>query len=200
MTEGRCAMVNWSENHAGPSGRTSRRHTDHGPNAPARRLAGVSQLRDPAHRVSPRARLMWHVETGITAVVVATGLGVAAVLLGPDGLRWWLLGLTVVVCATAAVVVPRWRYAVHRWEVSANAVYTQRGWWAQERRIAPMSRVQTVDLAQGPLARLFGLATVTVTTASAAGPLQIEGLDRPVALALVDELTRKADLVAGDAT
>jgi hypothetical protein len=63
-----------------------------------------------------------------------------------------------------------------------------------------MSRVQTVDFAQGPLARLFGLATVTVTTASAAGPLQIEGLDRDVALALVDELTRKADLVAGDAT
>ncbi|MBM0126647.1 PH domain-containing protein [Pimelobacter simplex] len=143
---------------------------------------------------------MWHVESGISALAVATGLGVAAVLLGPDGLRWWLLGLAVVVCATVAVVVPRWRYAVHRWEVSANAVYTQRGWWAQERRIAPMSRVQTVDLAQGPLARLFGLATVTVTTASAAGPLQIEGLDRPVALALVDELTLKADLVAGDAT
>jgi hypothetical protein len=97
-------------------------------------------------------------------------------------------------------VVPQWRYRVHRWEVSANAVYTQRGWWARERRIAPMSRVQTVDFAQGPLARLFGLATVTVTTASAAGPLQIEGLDRDVALALVDELTRKADLVAGDAT
>ncbi|MBM7519240.1 PH domain-containing protein [Nocardioides nitrophenolicus] len=160
----------------------------------------MSQLRDPAHRVSPRARLMWQVETGITALVVVVGIGVAAVLLGPDDLRWWLVALAVVVCATVAVVVPRWRYAVHRWEVSANAVYTQRGWWAQERRIAPMSRVQTVDLAQGPLARLFGLATVTVTTASAAGPLQIEGLDRPVALALVDELTRKADLAEGDAT
>jgi len=143
---------------------------------------------------------MWHLETGIGALVVATGLGAAAVLAGPDSMRWWLLGLVLVGCAGAAVVVPQWRYRVHRWEVSANAVYTQRGWWAQERRIAPMSRVQTVDLAQGPLARLFGLATVTVTTASAAGPLQIEGLDRPVALALVDELTRKADLVEGDAT
>ncbi|WP_240044437.1 PH domain-containing protein [Nocardioides albidus] len=160
----------------------------------------MSQLRDPAHRVSPRARLMWHVETGVAALVVAVGLGVAAVLLGPDGLRWWLVALAVVVCTTVAVVVPRWRYRVHRWEVSADAVYTQRGWWAQERRIAPMSRVQTVDLAQGPLARLFGLTTVTVTTASAAGPLRIEGLDRPVALALADELTRKADLVEGDAT
>jgi hypothetical protein len=142
---------------------------------------------------------MWHVETGIAALIVAVGLGVAAVLAAPDALRWWLLALAILVCAAVAVV-PQWRYRVHRWEVSANAVYTQRGWWARERRIAPMSRVQTVDFAQGPLARLFGLATVTVTTASAAGPLQIEGLDRDVALALVDELTRKADLVAGDAT
>jgi hypothetical protein len=143
---------------------------------------------------------MWHVETGIAALIVAVGLGVAAVLAAPDALRWWLLALAILVCAAVAAVVPQWRYRVHRWEVSANAVYTQRGWWARERRIAPMSRVQTVDFAQGPLARLFGLATVTVTTASAAGPLQIEGLDRDVALALVDELTRKADLVAGDAT
>ena len=35
---------------------------------------------------------------------------------------------------------------------------------------------------------------------SAAGPLRIEGLDRDTALRLVDDLTRKADLVAGDAT
>ena len=160
----------------------------------------MTELRDPAHRVSPRAPVMWHVETGIVALAVAIGLGVAAVLAAPAALRWWLLAAAIVLCAAVAVVVPQWRYRVHRWEVSATAVYTQRGWWARERRIAPMSRVQTVDFAQGPIARLFGLATVTVTTASAAGPLQIEGLDRDVAHALVDELTRKADLVAGDAT
>lgn len=160
----------------------------------------MSQLRDPAHRVSPRARTLWHLEAGIEGFLVALAATIAALVWAPDGWRWWLAGLAVLVCATVAVVVPQWRYRVHRWEVSPTAVYTQRGWWARERRIAPMSRVQTVDFAQGPLARLLGLATVTVTTASAAGPLQIEGLDHAVALALVDELTRKADLDAGDAT
>ena len=67
---------------------------------------------------------------------------------------------------------------MHRWEITGTAVYTQTGWWARERRIAPMSRIQTVDHAEGAIARLFGLATVTVTTASAAGALEIEGLDR----------------------
>lgn len=143
---------------------------------------------------------MWQVETGLEAAAVAVAASISALIWAPGALRWLLPLLAVVVCATVAVVVPVWRYRVHRWEVSATAVYTQRGWWARERRIAPMSRVQTVDFAQGVLSRLFGLATVTVTTASAAGPLQIDGLDRDVALSLVDELTRKADLVGGDAT
>ena len=60
-----------------------------------------------------------------------------------------------------------------------------------------MSRIQTVDHLEGAIARLFGLSTVTVTTASAAGALRIEGLDREVALRLVDELTLMADSVPG---
>lgn len=170
------------------------------PHVPGRRLGAVNQLRDPAHRVSPRARTLWQLEAAVEALVVIVAGVVAALLWAPDALRWALVAVVVVLAGGAALVVPLWRFRVHRWEVSATAVYTQRGWWARERRIAPMSRVQTVDFAQGPLARVFGLATVTVTTASAAGPLQIEGLDRDVALRLVDELTRKADLVAGDAT
>jgi membrane protein YdbS with pleckstrin-like domain len=133
------------------------------------------------------------------AVTVAVLVGVA---LGWESLpaRWWLVGATAVLTVAYALVVPQWRYLVHRWEVSDSAVYTQTGWWARERRIAPMSRIQTVDLAEGALARLFGLATVTVTTASAAGALRIEGLDKELARRLVDELTIKADAVEGDAT
>lgn len=143
---------------------------------------------------------MWHVEIGVEALITAGVLVAAAVMFVSDPWRWALSILAVVVCAAIAVVVPQWRYLVHRWEVSATAVYTQRGWWARERRIAPMSRVQTVDYAQGVLSRLFGLATVTVTTASAAGPLRIDGLERDVALQLVEELTRRADVDKGDAT
>ena len=99
-----------------------------------------------------------------------------------------------------AVVMPVYRYRVHRWEATGTAVYTQTGWISRERRIAPMSRVQTVDLEQTVVGRLFRLATVTVTTASAAGPLRIEGLDAGVAERLVDDLTRRAEDEAGDAT
>lgn len=139
-------------------------------------------------------------EGAIAGFVVAVAAAVAVVIWLDHPWGWAIVAGVALLGAAQAIGVPVWRYRVHRWEVSASAVYTQRGWWARERRIAPMSRVQTVDLAQGPLARLFGLSTVTVTTASAAGALRIEGLDREVALRLVDDLTRKADLVEGDAT
>jgi membrane protein YdbS with pleckstrin-like domain len=97
-------------------------------------------------------------------------------------------------------VVPVWRYRVHRWEISPQAVFTRTGWLVQERRIAPISRVQTVDTYRGPLDRLFGLANVTVTTASSAGAVHIVGLDGDVADRVVEQLTDIAALGAEDAT
>lgn len=141
---------------------------------------------------------MWAVSAALEGVLALAGLAVAVLVW--DRLPWWVLVPAALVLVTYVAVVPQWRYAVHRWEVTDTAVYTQTGWWARERRIAPMSRIQTVDHAEGAIARLFGLATVTVTTASAAGALEIDGLDRERALALVDELTLMADSVPGDAT
>jgi membrane protein YdbS with pleckstrin-like domain len=156
------------------------------------------RLRDPAHRVSPRARLMWQVGAAIEGLVLVAVAAVAGAT--TDAITWWMvLALAAVIVAYVAVV-PQWRYLVHRWEATETAVYTQTGWWARERRIAPMSRIQTVDYAEGAIARLFGLASVTVTTASAAGAISIDGLDRQVARRLVDDLTRQADAVEGDAT
>lgn len=157
-------------------------------------------LREPSQRVSPRARLMWQLGS-LTEGLFSIGV-VMGVVLAWEAIdfAWWMVAVALVLLAAYVAVVPQWRYLVHRWEVTDTAVYTQTGWWARERRIAPMSRIQTVDYAEGPVARAFGLATVTVTTASAAGPLRIAGLAKVRAQELVDELTLKADAVEGDAT
>lgn len=160
----------------------------------------MTDLREPAHRVDPRARAMWAVECAAGAAVLVVAAAVGALLWTEYDARWWGVALIGAGAVTYVIAVPQWRYLVHRWEITDTAVYTQRGWWARERRIAPMSRVQTVDYTQGPLARAFGLATLTVTTASAAGALRIDGLDRAQALGLVDQLTLRAEEAGGDAT
>jgi membrane protein YdbS with pleckstrin-like domain len=158
------------------------------------------ELREPRERVDPRARWMWLVGCLGEGLVTLAILAGTAMAWDSFPARWWVVAAAGAAVLAYAAIVPQWRYLVHRWEASDTAVYTQTGWWARERRIAPMSRIQTVDYAEGPVSRLFGLATVTVTTASAAGALRIEGLDRTLAQRLVDELTLKADAVEGDAT
>ena len=52
----------------------------------------------------------------------------------------------------------------------------------------------------GPLEQHFRLATVTVTTASAKGPVRIDGLDHERAEELVRKLTAVTQATDGDAT
>ena len=143
---------------------------------------------------------MWLVGSLLESLFLFLGFLLVAYVWAPFDVNWWMPVLAGLVLGVYVVVVPLWRYAVHRWEVTNTAVYTQVGWWTLERRIAPMSRIQTVDYSEGAIERLFGLASVTVTTASAAGALEISGLDRELAQRLAEELTVQADAVPGDAT
>ena len=164
-------------------------------------LAPTPELRPPRHQVARTAIGYWTVHAALRWVGVVM---LASAVVGPSGLDGGLiaalLGALLLVAVVHTLVMPRWRYAVHRWETTGEAVYTQAGWFDQERRIAPVSRIQTVDSERGPLEQLFGLSTVTVTTASAKGPLRIAGLDVVTADRLVDELTAVALASAGDAT
>lgn len=159
------------------------------------------QLRVPARRVSPRAQWYWAVRALLGWLGVLT-LEVLIWLAAPEPTPGHVvvLALTLILASAHLAVMPQWRYRVHRWETTDTAVYTQSGWFTQERRIAPIARVQTVDTQRGPLEQLFGLANVTVTTASAAGPLEIRGLALATASALVEELTVRTQLTAGDGT
>ncbi len=160
----------------------------------------VLVLREPTQRVSPRARLLWVGLAVVQAVVVLAVLLVLTLAWHVFDLAAWMVVLVVLAGVAYAVVMPTWRWRVHRWEVTEQAVYTQHGWFVIERRIAPLSRVQTVDVHRGPLSQLLGLSGVTVTTASAAGPLQIEGLDAALAERVVDDITTRTEAERGDAT
>jgi membrane protein YdbS with pleckstrin-like domain len=148
---------------------------------------------------------MWAVSAAIPFVMLIL---IQLVWIAVDPREAWLhaaaAGMTVLGIVAFVVVAPLWRYRVHRWEVSLAsgppAVYTRTGWITQERRIAPISRVQTVDTYRGPLDRLFGLANVTVTTASSAGAVRIVALDADVADRVVAQLTDIAAISAQDAT
>ncbi|MBO9522180.1 MAG: PH domain-containing protein [Nocardioidaceae bacterium] len=158
----------------------------------------MTTLRDPAHQVSPKARLRWTISAVLVTLVGAAVL--TGVLVVSEAPLWWLWALLYVGGAASYVVtMPRLRYATHRWESTPTAVYTQTGWIGRTREIVPMSRVQTVELHQDALDRLLGLASVSVSTA-AEDDLHIALLDHAVASELTASLTAAAESETGDAT
>lgn len=152
--------------------------------------------------MSPRARWLWLVEGvgSLLPLIAAQAIWWWRDPASPRPVQWWLVAATVVLGTAYLAVMPQWRYRVHRWEVTPEAVYTQTGWFNQERRIAPIVRIQTVDLTRGPVSQLLSLASVRVTTASSAGPLGIHGLDHDLAVSLVEQLTELTVSDLGDAT
>lgn len=158
-------------------------------------------MRPPRHRVSRRAIAYWAVRALLGWLVLLAVQAIwAFVDPGDRGPRIGVLVVTLVLAVAHVVVMPQWRFRVHRWETTEEAVYTQSGWFNQERRVAPVSRIQTVDSSRGPFEQIFGLADVTVTTASAAGPLKIHGLDQETAQRLADRLTAGTSADTSDAT
>jgi uncharacterized protein len=156
---------------------------------------------EPAHPPSRKAPMLWAAAGALAWMVpVAAQVVWAVVAPHPPWPHIAVAALTVVLMIAHIGVVPVWRYRVHRWEISPQAVFTRTGWLVQQRRIAPISRVQTVDTYRGPLDRLFGLANVTVTTASSAGAVHIVALDGHVADDVVAQLTDIVALGVEDAT
>ncbi|OWA19876.1 PH domain-containing protein [Streptomyces sp. CS057] len=158
-------------------------------------------LRPPRNTLNERAVGWWRAQWLLLTAVPVVPLAVLGALIEPA--RFWLLPPAAVLAAAgtaAAVLLPLWWFRTHRWEITEDAVYVRTGYFRQEWRIAPMSRIQTVDTVRGPLEQLFRLATVTVTTASAKGAVRIAGLDHEVAADLARRLTRITRDTPGDAT
>src|SRR5690606_9369625 len=109
-------------------------------------------LRMPDRRVEPRARWWWTIRAAIRVAIIVAGM--AAAYLWVEPLRPWL-GLPIQIATVLGLIyiaaMPPWRYAVHRWETTDEAVYARTGWYVREWRVAPISRIQTVDTNQGPI-------------------------------------------------
>jgi membrane protein YdbS with pleckstrin-like domain len=163
-------------------------------------IATIS-LRLPRSRVERRAMAWWALRAFLLWGTLLTALVTTCALWEPA--RPWLVAPAAVagtVLVVRVVVEPWWRYRVHRWEVTADATYASSGWLVREWRVAPTSRIQTVDAVRGPLEQLLGLSTLRVTTASSYGAIKVSGLDRKTAAEAVTRLTMVAELTEGDAT
>jgi uncharacterized protein len=157
-------------------------------------------VREPAWSLSRSAIGLWVTEGVIASVFLGIGATAAAMFVPITFLRW-AVPVAVLLYAVAVIAVrPRVRFRVHRWEVTADAVYTLTGWLTRTWTLVPISRIQTVDVTRGVLQQLFGLSTVAVLTASSQGTVRVWHLEADVAQRVADDLAHRAEQVRDIAT
>jgi uncharacterized protein len=162
-------------------------------------------VRMPAWSLSRSAIWLWVTQGLLGALAFGVVATVFTLVVPDDGallrvLQWLVPALAVVYAVVAVGIRPVFRYRVHRWEVTGEAVYTLTGWLTRTWTLVPIARIQTVDVTRGVLQQLFGLASVAVLTASSQGTVRVLNLERDVAERMAEDLARRAEAVRDEAT
>lgn len=136
----------------------------------------------PQGKLDPRIKTVWRISDAIWIVIVFLIVFAidAAVWLGSDGDG--LVGVLFIVSVVAFIVllalflfaVTPLRYARWRFRLQQDFLEIEKGIVWRTHTVVPFIRVQNTDTKQGPILRMFGLASVTVSTA--AGSMEIPGL------------------------
>ena len=82
--------------------------------------------------------------------------------LGPVALLW--------LAGSALAVFVRWRDWRHtRFALDGDTLFVETGWWRHRRRIVPIRKIQSIDLAESFWSRAFGICTLRLGVAGGGG-------------------------------
>ena len=155
------------------------------------------EARRPAAAMTPLHRnQIWvlAIRAGLFAAVLT--IAAFAADLGPlrrTALPPFVLPVSVLLLGLLATLVLPWR-RYRRWGYleGEDELEIRRGMVMRVRTIVPFGRVQHIDVAQGPIQRPFGLATLILHTAGTQGAaVPLPGLDHAGAEAMRDRIRAK---------
>ena len=140
-------------------------------------------------RLSPKYRSLRRLTTVLVAPIF---FSIPAVLVGVLSGVWWisflLWGFAALIVVIRLSLVER-NYRSWGYVEREDDLYITNGVLARSLVCVPYGRMQLVEVASGPLERAFGLATVSLKTASAETDATIPGLTPDEAARLRDRLT-----------
>lgn len=131
----------------------------------------------------------------VTFAVVAVAAAIPSYALGRE-FSWlpiWLAPLAILLIGLWAVLVaaPK-RWARWGWAWTGRELHVAQGWLTRSHTIVPALRVQHIDVTQGPVERMFGVATLVLHTAGTANSeVHLPGISRETAETIRDAIRAK---------
>ena len=147
-------------------------------------------------RLSPKFRSMRQLTSLIVPPLL---LSIPAVIVGVTSGRWWISGL--IWAAAAVIALVRLAFVGRSWRSWGyverdDDLYITHGVMFRSLIAVPYGRMQLVEVGSGPLERAFGLASVSLKTASPETNATIPGLTPEEAARLRDRLTERGEAQA----
>lgn len=146
-------------------------------------------------RLSPKYKRLRQISALSNLVFFA----IPVVVLVLVGVPWWIPtlvgGLGVVLTVVGLALADR-QYRAWGYAEMADDLWITHGVLFRYLTAVPYGRMQVVEVASGPIERSFGLATVTLVTASASTDASIPGIPQAEAARLRDHLSALGDAKA----
>ena len=162
--------------------------------APADLPALVGDAPVERHRLARMVTRYWRwriVFSAFPILVLLAGLAIV-VPLGEWWMRWGVVGVALILLIVAMVILPPIRYRVFWYAISPTEIDVQHGVIFIKRSVVPMHRVQSLRTERGPMADHYSMTNLKIRTA--AGSVNLSGLDRHEADELCDRISRLADV------
>jgi membrane protein YdbS with pleckstrin-like domain len=143
-------------------------------------------------QLDPKAKSMWRVTRLIgLAFILLCDVGIYFIILKNIESLSPVVVLLIIAVPVAfqvlnIVLYPPIEYRQWTYLITGDRIEIKKGIFFHSTRVIPISRIQHVTIVEGPIARLFGLSTVTINTAG--GAFRIEGLSKATAETICDNL------------
>jgi len=153
---------------------------------------------DRERTLDPRVVIGWRVSTAI-GLIIPLGGALFAV--------WNFIPRYAVPAAVVAVLFwvgwvawhPGARLQRWRWRMTELAIELSHGVIVHRHEAVPYFRIQQIDIQAGPIDRLLGITSLSVTSASAGGSATLPGIPTELAPEVREELLRRSEAALGDA-
>jgi membrane protein YdbS with pleckstrin-like domain len=142
-------------------------------------------------RLHPNYAHALRVQAVLTSIPVLIGaLVVEAVSRDQAWVPPGVIAGPVLLIAIALILrIPMRRYSARGYQMSADRLRVVRGVLMRSDTVVPFSRVQHIDVHQGPLERFFGIATLTLHTAgNHNASVALPGLGEPLAREMREDI------------
>ncbi|MCD6494013.1 MAG: PH domain-containing protein [Archaeoglobaceae archaeon] len=112
------------------------------------------------------------------------------------GILWWYIpvlllipfevkvGITISILAILIFIaywIPKY-YETIVYKLTENEIVWRRGVWFKKTGVVPYNRITNIDIVQGPISRMLGIATLKIQTAGYSGQarpeIKIEGIEQ----------------------